>query len=62
MNKSENNVYEIFALLPFPVESYGPCHHAQQCGNWEAVLGDNLCVNCWDLRYNNRTRANLFES
>ena len=61
MRKRENHAYEILALLPFPVESFGPCHHAKRCGNWEAVLGDNLCVNCWDLRYNNRTRAKLCE-
>ena len=48
--KRSEHVYEILEALPFPVESFGPCRQVQRCGNWEAVLGDGLCVKCWDSR------------
>jgi hypothetical protein len=39
-----------------PKETFGMCEYAvkgkgnsRPCGNFNVVLGDGLCVNCWDL-------------
>jgi hypothetical protein len=36
---------------PIPAESYGKCKRAQKCGNWNTLLGDGFCVDCWDREW-----------
>ena len=31
-----------------PTESYGRCKNAKRCNHWRTVLGDALCVDCYD--------------
>ena len=30
------------------IESRGACLKASRCGHWDVVLGNGLCVECWD--------------
>ena len=37
--------------VSLPVELLGACRNAaKKCDNWHTVLGDELCVQCWDLQ------------
>ena len=33
-----------------PTESYGICNNVKRCGSWSSILGDGLCVACFDAR------------
>ena len=39
--------------IPLPIETYGAC---KQCGK-EAMLGNGLCVDCWDNAYDKEVLA-----
>jgi hypothetical protein len=51
-------VHSIFAGNNVPIESVGECLNAARrnkqkitgCKNWNVVLGDGLCVQCWDIK------------
>ena len=30
------------------VESTGPCKWSRKCKNYDGVLGNGLCMDCWD--------------
>ena len=41
---------QVVAPVDFPVESFGACRNSRKCRNVAAVLGNGLCVHCYDLR------------
>jgi hypothetical protein len=46
--------------VSLPVEVLGACHNAaKKCDNWHTVLGDGLCVQCWDLQSANGNGASI---
>lgn len=34
--------------IPMPEESFGACKYVKRCKNWNVILGNGLCVRCWD--------------
>jgi len=52
MSKTEqSNLSSLFGHLskiPLPRESAGACRYARTCGNYNVILGDGVCVKCWD--------------
>jgi len=44
------DVQQWYALrrVRIPTESYGRCKNAKRCNHWRTVLGDDLCVDCYD--------------
>jgi len=35
----------------FPIESFGDCQNHRNCHSYDVVLGDGLCVQCWDVNW-----------
>ena len=49
-----------FAPVNFPVESYEVCYKFKTCGNYDPqILGDGLCIDCWDLKQYQFDRSRL---
>jgi len=42
-----------------PIESFGYCLNYCNCGGYDVVLGDGLCMRCWDLGW--RPKSNRSE-
>lgn len=36
--------------LKLPAESHGTCVNVRRCKSWNVVLGDGLCMACYDVR------------
>ena len=36
-------------MVDLPIESFGDCLNHRNCRNYDVVLGDGLCVRCWDV-------------
>ena len=51
-------VHELFSEEDLPFESFGACRNAVKktngrfigCRQYHVILGDGLCVKCWDAR------------
>jgi hypothetical protein len=53
MSRQSNQILAALRRSP-PVESFGACRYAgKKCKNWEVILGDGLCVQCWDYKAGN---------
>ena len=55
-SRSGNYLLNRLKKMPTPKETFGMCAYAvkgkgntRPCGNFSVVLGDGLCVNCWDI-------------
>ena len=51
MNISEKKMEALYDSVHLPVISFGMCLNASKqpgCKGLQVVLGDDLCVECWD--------------
>tara|TARA_Y100000296_G_C4964420_1_gene152659 strand:- start:98 stop:346 length:249 start_codon:yes stop_codon:yes gene_type:complete len=45
-----NNIREV----TLPIASVGACRNNRNCKNYQVVLGNGLCMNCYDRGLDNR--------
>jgi hypothetical protein len=58
MRWNEPKPFSNWGEASIPVESYGMCKRAKRCGNWNVLLGDGVCVNCWDREWSHIKAGN----
>jgi len=44
----QDSLFYHLTKVPLPMESYGTCKYVKTCGNREVILGNGVCVRCWD--------------
>ena len=42
-----------YQSLTLPTELQGMCRNAKRCRSWDVILGNGLCVTCWDMQPSN---------
>jgi len=48
MSKEDPAILNIDLEVILPIDSFGVCRQAKKCKNFDVVLGNGLCVNCYD--------------
>ena len=46
--RDSESVWISLASQPIPKESFGVCANYKSCQNFQAILGNGYCVECWD--------------
>ena len=44
--------------VTLPIESLGECSNWKHCGNFYVVLGNGLCIDCYDKGFKAHRRGN----
>ena len=44
----DTSVWINLAKMPAPKETFGVCKNYKICRNFDVILGDGYCVECWD--------------
>jgi len=60
MSTSEKKMEALYDSVRLPVISFGMCLNANKrpgCKSLQAVLGDDLCVECWDGALTRKSRS-----
>ena len=48
VKQQQDSLFYRLEQIPMPRESFGTCKYVKKCESWNVILGNGICVKCWD--------------